>query len=79
MRVSPDILEHMKAGDLEPVVILGVDEQDDGTYVMTLKAAQSLHAYRELCEMVDAHYSGSLDHQPAYVRAIRTALREEAA
>jgi RNA polymerase subunit RPABC4/transcription elongation factor Spt4 len=30
--------------------------------------------WRGLCESVDAHYSGSLDHQPHYVRAIRLAL-----
>lgn len=30
--------------------------------------------FRALCEQVDAHYSGSLDHQPAYVGRIREAL-----
>ena len=35
--------------------------------------------YRALLEQVDAHYSGSLDHQPGYVRAIRSALDEERA
>lgn len=29
-----------------------------------------------LLRMVDAHYSGSLDHRPPYVRAIREALNE---
>lgn len=29
-----------------------------------------------LLEMVDSHYSGSLDHQPAYVKAIRRYLEE---
>lgn len=33
--------------------------------------------WRHLAEMVDAHYSGSLDHQPGYVRAIRSALDDE--
>lgn len=36
VKVAPEILEHMKTGDVEPVVILGVEEQDDGTYDMTL-------------------------------------------
>jgi hypothetical protein len=36
VRVAPEILKLMKDGDAEPVVILGVDEQPDGTYDMTL-------------------------------------------
>ena len=38
VRVSPEILEHLKAGDVEPVVILGVEEQDDGTHDMVLRS-----------------------------------------
>ena len=37
VRVAPEILDRMKSGDVEPVVMLGVDEQPDGTYDMTLK------------------------------------------
>jgi hypothetical protein len=43
VRVMPEILEHMKAGDVEPVVILGVEELPDGTYDMTLKRWEPGH------------------------------------
>lgn len=41
VRVSPEILERMKSGDIEPVVVMGIEEQDDGTYDMTLKRPDS--------------------------------------
>jgi DNA-binding XRE family transcriptional regulator len=40
VRVAPEILEHLKTGDVEPVVILGVQEAGDGTYDMTLKTPE---------------------------------------
>jgi hypothetical protein len=43
VRVAPEILEHLKTGDVEPVVILGVQEAGDGTYDMTLKTPESHH------------------------------------
>jgi hypothetical protein len=33
--------------------------------------------FHRLCKQVDAHYGGSLDSQPAYVRSIRAALSED--
>lgn len=37
VRIAPEILEHLKTGDVEPVVIIGVTEQPDGAHDMTLK------------------------------------------
>lgn len=36
VRVAPEILALMKAGDVEPVVMLGVQDNGDGTHEMTL-------------------------------------------
>lgn len=52
VRVSPEILERMKAGDVEPVVILGVEEQDDGTHDMTLMTTDLIYENRKLRESV---------------------------
>lgn len=32
--------------------------------------------YRDVLEQIDAHYGGSLDHQPPYVAAAREALTD---
>lgn len=50
VRVAPEILEKMKTGDVEPVVILGVQEQDDGTHDMTLMTPDVVAENRRLRE-----------------------------
>ena len=37
-------------------------------------AADEIERQRSVLQMIDAHYSGSLDHQPAYVRSVRALL-----
>lgn len=54
VRVAPEILKLMKDGDVEPVVILGVEEQPDGTYDMTLMKPAIVaerDRYREVLEL----------------------------
>lgn len=52
VRVSPEILKHMKTGDVEPVVILGVEEHDDGTHDMTLMTTDLIDENRKLREVL---------------------------
>lgn len=51
VRVSPEILEHLASGTIEPVVVLGVEERDDGTHDMILKSVDQdltkLHRYED--------------------------------
>lgn len=53
VRVAPEILERMKKGDVEPVVILGVDEQPDGTYDMTLMTIDVVAENRRLRQALE--------------------------
>lgn len=49
VRVSPEILEQLAAGPSQAVIVLGIDDQGDGTYDMTLRAVDQdltkLHRY----------------------------------
>lgn len=57
---------------------LCLDPIGDLTHIATFHPALvlALLGVVEAAGMVDAHYSGSLDHQPGYVRLIREALLE---
>jgi hypothetical protein len=72
VRVGAEILEHLKTGDVEPVVILGVREAGDGTYDMTLKVpdlaaanlrlAQALRLIRDTTDgFASRHAAATLD------------------
>jgi hypothetical protein len=37
VRVAPEVVEQLATEDSEPVVIVGLNKQDDGTYEMVLR------------------------------------------
>lgn len=51
VRASPEILEQLAAGTVEPVVMLGIRQEPDGTYELILKAVDQdltkLHRFEE--------------------------------
>jgi hypothetical protein len=50
VRVGPEVLAKLKTGGVEPVVILGVTELEDGTYDMTLMTPDVVTENRRLRE-----------------------------
>lgn len=70
VRVSPEILERMKAGDVEPVVILGVQEASDGAYDMTLQTPDVVAENRRLRRALEniANWKEFQDRQPEPMR-----------
>jgi hypothetical protein len=67
-------------GELLELEVAGYQRASSIRYQLSIvRSMVSAHEaeVRELVEaakLVDTHYSGSLDHQPPYVRAIRAAL-----
>jgi hypothetical protein len=47
VRVAPVLLEKIATEDSEPVVIIGIDRQDDGTYDMVLRSVYDPDRVRE--------------------------------
>jgi hypothetical protein len=64
------------AESLEPAPPEGPEQPMLYTVVKADEHEAEVKKWRGLCEQVATHYSGSLDHQPAYVRAIVNAYYE---
>lgn len=69
-----EVVEHLDGDGWDARDVLG--EHDAALIVAAVNALPALLDVVEAAKIMDAHYSGSLDYQPPYVRAIRAALAQ---